>query len=161
MKIVQRSARTCVALVLLLCSASCAGLAESPLKGGEIVGAGYEAKALLSYRAVGGEEYSLVETPNGVAMLLKDQKSKGEMLFRVHWRDHSGDHFAAFVEASGKQGPGYEFIVPADRTKNGLLLTYDPGTYEGVRIEGQLRPMPRPAATYAMTVLVPKQSRAP
>jgi hypothetical protein len=110
MNAMQRYARTCLALIILLSNAGCMqALVTSLFKGGEMVGADYNAKVVVSYRpesgTATGEEFSLVETPKGLAMLLRDQKSKSGILFRTHWRDSLGDHFAAFVEGSGKQGP--------------------------------------------------------
>lgn len=160
MKTIQWKVSICLALFALFWNASCIGVGNSALKGGEIVGAGYKAKVLVSYRPAngtrGGDEYSLVETAKGLAVLAWSPQSQAGVLFRTHWRDHWGDHFSEFIQMGTRQGPGYEFIVPSDRRKNGLLLTYSAGTYEGVRIEGQLRPLPRPAAAYVMTVWVPK-----
>lgn len=149
-------------LAMVVMTSGCIGsIMTSMIKGGEMIDANYKAKILVSYREDGvagsGEEISLVETPAGPAMLGRMPDGTG-LLFKTHWRDEHGDHFAMYIGLGGIQGPGYEYIVPLDRRKNAVVLQYDGGTYEAIEIPGQAhrRPLPRPAAYYSERALIPK-----
>ena len=128
----------CVVVGVLLAS----GCYSSPLKGGRVVFAGYKPpKVLVSYRAEGSvpsaTKYLLVEGERSEAILERDTDGSGT-LFENHWSDTEGDHFAGWIASSH----GYEFVVPADRTKPARKYVYPGGTYRIRSINGVDRPVP-------------------
>ena len=126
------------------------------LDGGEIIDASYKPKVLVAFGSGSGEQIALVETPAGPAMLARNFDGSG-VLYKTRWRDEQGDHYSMCINLPNGGGAAYEFIVPADRRKNSLFLTYQPGSYKVVPLDGgQRRPLPRPSAAYSMVTLAPK-----
>jgi hypothetical protein len=126
-------------LVFLLLAIGCA---SAFMKGGSLVGAGYQPpKVLVSYRTEGtapaGVKYLLVRTETGEAIFEKSPDGSGALM-QTYWRDDKGDHYAGWVV----RRHGYEFVVPLDRTKEASRYVYPGGTYELKQIGGVWRPVP-------------------
>jgi len=100
-------------------------------------------------------EYMLVQTDKGLAVFEQYGK-EGGCLIETHWTDHDGDHFASWIYGAGGGNSmhGYEFIVPADRTKNALRYIYLSGTYLIQEINGIKRPVPV-SRVEPVTTLIP------
>ena len=127
------------------------GWASAVMKGGALVGAGYQPKKILiTYKAEGTVPpnivYQLVETDRGEAIFEKSPDGSGT-LFLLHWKDDDGDHFGDWVATSH----GYEFVVPFNRSKNAKKYFYSASTfsYEPQGDSGRLVPIAKmdPVAT--------------
>ena len=128
----------CAVVAVLLVS----GCYSSPLKGGRVVFAGYKPpKVLVSYQTEGTvpstAKYLLVEGERGEAILERDPDGSGT-LFENRWSDAEGDHFSGWIASSH----GYEFVVPADRTKPARKYVYPGGSYRIRSTNGIDRPVP-------------------
>ena len=126
----------------------CATILNPMLMGGSIVNTEYQPKKILvSYHADGdvpkNAKYYLVETEQGEAILEKIDNGTSALI-ATHWRDELGDHFSSWVAT----GPGFEFIVPLDRTKPASRYVYPMGQYSADRKRG-------------IGVVVPKKSFQP
>ena len=131
------------------------GCASAFMKGGQLVGAGYQPqKLLITYKAEGtvppGVVYQLVETERGEAIFEKSPDGSGT-LFLLRWKDDAGDHFGGWVATSH----GYEFVVPFDRKQNAKKYFYYAGTYRYEKFGegGRLVPM---AKTDPVATLIPQ-----
>lgn len=103
--------------------------ASAFMKGGALVGAGYQPlKVLVRYRAEGtvppNVTYQLVESERGETIFERSADGSGT-LFLLRWQDADGDHFGGWVAKSH----GYEFVIPKDRRQNGTKFFYPAGTY--------------------------------
>lgn len=108
---------------------SLAACASAFMKGGALVGAGYQPlKILVRYRAEGtvppNVTYQLVESERGETIFERSADGSGT-LFLLRWQDAEGDHFGGWVAKSH----GYEFVIPRDRRQNGKKFFYPVGTY--------------------------------
>jgi hypothetical protein len=96
------------------------------LDGGEVIDGTFQPEVLTAYASESGEEVALIKTTAGPAMMARTGNQG--VLYRTHWRDEHGDHFAMAINLPTGQGPAYEFIVPADRSRTATMLTYAPGS---------------------------------
>jgi hypothetical protein len=116
-------------------------------------------KVIIRYRTEQlesqGVQYRLVQTKKGMAIFERSPDGSGS-LFETHWTDQDGDHFALwiYIAGGGDQMPGYEFVVPEDRTQNAKLYIYPYGTYLIQVIDGVKRPVPISKANPAK-ILIP------
>lgn len=127
------------------------------MKGGELVSSGYKAKkVLVTYRGEGilppGVQYSLVQIENGEAVFEESEDGSGT-LFKIHWADDRGDHFAGWVATSHS----YEYVIPADRTKKAFKYVYPAGTYGIEEINGIARPVANDPKAEPVATLIPKK----
>ena len=133
------------------------GCASMFMKGGALAPKGYKIqKELVAYRAEGtvpaGVQYLLIETDKSQAIFERSDKDGSGALFLTRWTDDQGDHFAGWVAKSH----GYEFVIPADRTKEGKKYVYPVGTYKIRTIDGIQRPVPNDLKTEPVARLIPK-----
>jgi hypothetical protein len=123
-------------LLTMILTSGCAKMLNPMMMGGTLVHPEYKPpKILVSYRADGelspDIKYYLVETEKGEA-IFEEVKNGTSALFTTHWRDDRGDHFTSWVAG----GPGYEFIVPIDRSKPAHRYLYPVNQYKADRKKG-------------------------
>lgn len=56
------------------------------------------------------------------------------LIFVNHWTAADGDHFFGYY----RRGPGFEYIIPPDRTKPGTRLVYYRGMFRAERAPGRI-----------------------
>src|SRR5207237_5411411 len=117
---------TCNALVLAILSVGC-------IHGGRVASNSLEGKRILvSYqtegRANSTAEYYLIETKRGLALFEPVPGGLGSLI-KNHWREGDDDHFAISGEVLDTRVPATEFVLPADRSKNGKADLYPEGKY--------------------------------
>jgi hypothetical protein len=98
-------------------------------RGARSVDSKFEVKrTVVAYEKGEGEfppeaEYLLIETEKGLALLERDTKKGGGILFEEQWLDDAGDlHFGAVLQAG--RSSGWEFVIPADRSKPAMRHYY-------------------------------------
>lgn len=119
------------------------GCASMFMKGGALAPKGYKPqKEIVAYSAEGtvptGVKYFLVGTDKGEAIFERSDADGSGALFLTRWTDDQGDHFAGWVAKSH----GYEFVIPADRSKEGKKYVYPVNTYRIKMMDGIQRPVP-------------------
>ena len=161
---------------IMLCLLSgCATTMSTFTEGGTVVPKDYDIqKIIVAYLAYGNVspdvQYSLVETPEGLAIFEKKLGDYG-FLHQAHWRDDQADRFASWViplpgfstivarpikSLSGCCGTAYEFVVPFDRSEEARMYRYPKQTYTIKKINWVKRPVPNDPETKPIGRLVPK-----
>ncbi len=137
---------SCLIFTLVAC-------ASAFMKGGKLVGAGYQPlEVIVTYKAVGTVPpnviYQLVDTERGEALFEKSPDGSGT-LFLLRWEDRDGDHFGGWVAKSH----GYEFVIPKDRRQNAQKFFYPVGTYRYERFGDRGRLVSNYPATPVATLI--------
>ena len=119
--------------IFLLASSGCATYTNLVFQGGERVDADYQpAEILVSYRAEGDVpnniKYFLVNTGETEAMYEK-YESGASYLFTAYRETERGDHFSGWVVGQ----PGFEFVIPKDRSKPALKYAYPVNKYRALK----------------------------
>jgi hypothetical protein len=128
---------------LAICTLALAGCASMFMHGGDLVGAGYQAQPIVTFRAEGtvpdGVTYSIVRTLDGGQGIFERSADGSGTVITNRWRDAQGDHFFGWVGSSH----GYEYVFPADRSQPGVKIVYPAGYYSvSTDAQGVERPVP-------------------
>jgi hypothetical protein len=70
-------------------------------------------------------QYRLIKDKDGIALFEREGPAQGAVI-ENHWVADDGDHFFVWVLGSH----AWEYILPTDRTKDGVRLVYPKGSYE-------------------------------
>lgn len=80
------------------------------------------------------QTYYLAEGESGLVLYEMDRRNGGTAITN-HWVEGSDDHFLTYVRTSS----GWEYVVPADRTRRAERLVYVAGTFKVETLDGVMR----------------------
>ena len=84
-----------------------------------------------------GTEYWLFRDGEKHALFERDGRGKGAII-ENQWEEEDGRHFFTWVRKSH----GWEYVIPHDKTQNGVRLVYLQGTYKtNDDTQGNVRPI--------------------
>ena len=93
-----------------------------------------------------GTEYWLIKDGAKLAMFEREAPGKGAII-ENQWEEDDGTHFFVWVRGSH----GWEYVVPHDRSQDGVRLVYPKGSYKRDKdAQGNVRPRGNPVAKCAL-----------